>query len=88
MDSPSKRDSAQARKMHKNAGPTPSRVHAVLGGVWNSFHCEKNASLLNSDQEVNLAGLAGRASLAPRAGLAPLAPREGVAALAGFAGPP
>jgi hypothetical protein len=33
-DSPSKRDSAEARKMPKNAGPTPSRVHAVLGGFF------------------------------------------------------
>jgi len=30
VDSPSKRDSAEARKMLKNAGPTPSRVHALL----------------------------------------------------------
>jgi hypothetical protein len=31
VDSPSKRDSAAARELPKNAWPTPSRVHAVLG---------------------------------------------------------
>jgi hypothetical protein len=33
VDSPSKRDSAQARKMPKNAPRTPSRVHALFGGT-------------------------------------------------------
>jgi hypothetical protein len=32
VDSPSKRDSTEARKMPKNAVRTPSRVHALLGG--------------------------------------------------------
>src|SRR6266508_5234275 len=34
VDSPSKRESAQARKMQKNAARTPSRVHALLGGFY------------------------------------------------------
>ena len=33
VDSPSKRESAPARKMLKNAARTPSRVHAVLGDL-------------------------------------------------------
>jgi hypothetical protein len=33
VDSPPKRDSAEARNMPKNAARTPSRVHAVLAGV-------------------------------------------------------
>jgi hypothetical protein len=32
VDSLSKRDSAKARKMPKNAARTPSRVHALLAG--------------------------------------------------------
>lgn len=33
VESPSKRDSTEARNMPKNAAPTTSRVHALLGGV-------------------------------------------------------
>src|SRR5215211_3101521 len=32
VDSPSKRESAEAKKKLKNAARTPSRVHALLGG--------------------------------------------------------
>ena len=38
MESLAKRDSAEARNMLKNAGPTPSRVHALLGSFFVSYH--------------------------------------------------
>jgi hypothetical protein len=34
VDSPAKRDSAEARKKPKNAVRTPSRVHALLGALY------------------------------------------------------
>ena len=47
VDAPSKRDSAKAGKMPKNAGPTPSRVHAVLGTARNN---QLDLAVLVTDQ--------------------------------------